>query len=348
MIRLSILPLVAVVLATAARAGEITIEPRPFTIEIAFTATALPDKDCMLLVAEPRVWTEFRIAALTAHGSRVAKGDLLVRFETQALDQKLAVTRRLLDSSARTESQLTGDLKQLEDQVTSRSKTEPELLRLIEQKTSELATLQAARLRDQELLAGLEADRKLCEFKAPGAGWFYHGSIENGRWMPPVELLVKHGCPPAWRAFATFIPATTKLGWVAFVDEATARALKPDLTGIATLAGREDLELPVKLTQVASVPGVDGSWRVDLAATWRPEVTVVTGASARIRLIAYHQAAAITISNNALEYAPAGWTVEVKLADGKTARRVVKRGRVWREQTEILDGLEAGQVVIAP
>ncbi len=42
MIRLTALHLVPVLIAAASHAGEITIEPRPFTLETSFTATALP------------------------------------------------------------------------------------------------------------------------------------------------------------------------------------------------------------------------------------------------------------------------------------------------------------------
>jgi hypothetical protein len=38
----------------------------------------------------------------------------------------------------------------------------------------------------------------------------------------------------------------------------------------------------------------------------------------------------------------------VKLADGKTERRPVKRGRVFNDECEILSGLETGQVVVVP
>ena len=40
--------------------------------------------------------------------------------------------------------------------------------------------------------------------------------------------------------------------------------------------------------------------------------------------------------------------MEVKLADGKTERRPVKRGHVSKDETEILAGLEVGQVVVVP
>jgi hypothetical protein len=40
--------------------------------------------------------------------------------------------------------------------------------------------------------------------------------------------------------------------------------------------------------------------------------------------------------------------VDVKLADGKSEHRVVKRGRVAKDTTEILSGLEAAQVIVVP
>ncbi|MEO5716030.1 MAG: efflux RND transporter periplasmic adaptor subunit, partial [Luteolibacter sp.] len=67
-----------------------------------------------------------------------------------------------------------------------------------------------------------------------------------------------------------------------------------------------------------------------------------------IRLISYQQPAAIAVPNKALGFDDSGWTVEVKLADGKTERRSVKRGRASKDETEILSGLEVGQVVVVP
>ena len=148
----------------------------------------------------------------------------------------------------------------------------------------------------------MEADRTLFEIKAPADGWFYHGPIENGRWSPAeaVKTLFDRGRPAVNRAFATFVPATAKLAWVALLDEATPAALKPELTGTATLAGREDLEIPVKLSQLAAAPRPDGSYRADLTATWPKDLAPATGAAAQIRMIAYHQPAAIVIPSKAL------------------------------------------------
>lgn len=227
---------------------------------------------------------------------------------------------------------------------------EEEIPRAIELKKLELESLKTTHHRDQETLADLEHDRPLFEFKAPADGWFYHGSIENGRWTTgeTLKTLVKNGRPPIRRPFATFIPATAALAFSAYIDEATSRMLEPGLTGTATFAGREDIECPVKLTHVATVPEPDGTYRATLSADWPKGLTPTVGTSAQIRLTAYQHPAAMVIPSKALAHDARGWTVEVKLADGKTERRPVKRGRVFKEETEIRAGVEIGQVIIAP
>lgn len=466
MIRLTASHLVPVFIAAAAHAGEITVEPRPFTLETSFIATALPDKGCVLLQIEPKSWADFQIIELASHGCRVAKGDTLVRFDAETIDKKLVDLRRSLDSDTLSLAQAELDLKHLQEtapntlaaalrtaeiakeensyfiktrrkaleenaaqelehkkQVLSNQqeelrqltkmyaaddltedteeiiltrqkdavvtadfalrmenldykrtmevalpreavtlanterdtainlrKAQEDIPRSIELKKIDLAVLQTACQREKETLAELEADRTLFEIKAPADGWFYHGPIENGRWTPTEALktLFMHGRPPVNRPFATFVPAAAKLALVAFLDEAGARALQPEVAGTATLAGREDLEFPVKLTQLAAAPGPDGTYRADLSASWPQGLTPATGATAQIRMISYHQPSAIAIPTKALAYGPLGWTVEVKLADGKTERRPVKRGRLSKDETEILSGLEVGQVILAP
>lgn len=466
MARLTPLHLIPALIAAASHAGEITIEPRPFFVENSFSATALPAADGILLRLDPQSWTDFKILELAAHGSQVAKDDLLIRFDPKVIDQKIDDARRALatgtlalaqaeqaskhlhetaphkldtlrraaeiardehayftktrrkaaeDSAAqslkRTKQILANqseELKQLtkmyeadditeeteeiilvrqQDAVASAefalrmqmldhkrtlevtlpreaksladserdtainlAKAETEIPRSLELNKLALAALTAANLREKEALAELEEDRKKFEFKAPGPGWFYHGAIENGRWAPAevAKTLIVNGRPSVTAAFATFVPAAAKIDLVSFLDEATARALAPELTGTATLSGREDLEIPVKITTLAAAPGPDGSYRADLAATWPEGLTPVAGATAGIRFISYQQPAAIAIPSKSLQFGTGGWTVEVKLADGKTERRPVKRGRVSKDETEILSGLEIGQVILTP
>lgn len=466
MARLIPLHLIPALIAAASHAGEVTIEPRPFSIERSFTATALPGGDSVLLKIEPKAWTEFKIIEIVDHGVRVSKGDVLVRLDPEDIDRKIDDTRMEIEVGAFTLTQAEADLKILEetspnkleslrraaeiakqentyftqirrkatedtatqalkrseqilsnqreelkqltkmyeaddvtenteeiilvrqqdavaaaefalrmegldhkrtlevtlpreaktladserDSAISLKKAETDIPRSIELAKLALDKLKTARKRAKESLEELESDRTRFEFKAAADGVFYHGPIENGRWTVGewVKSLVPHGKLPVNSAFATFVPGAAKLSLVAFVDEATARSLQPDLTGTATLTGREDLEIPIKLTALASTPNTSGTYRADLTATWPKDAPPVAGATAQVRLISYQQASAVVVPTSALVFSAGGWTVEVKLADGKTENRPVKRGRVSGNETEILSGLDVGQVVVVP
>ncbi len=279
---------------------------------------------------------------------------ILVRQQDAVAAAEFALRMEILDHKRTLEVTLPREAKTLADSerdtAISLKKAEADIPRSVELAKIALEGLKTARKRALESLAELESDRALFEFKAVADGVFYHGSIENGRWTTGdlVKGLVPHGKPPLNAAFATFVPGAAKLALVAFLDEATARSLKPDLAGTATLAGREELEIPVKLLTLAHAPSTTGTYRADFSVTWPEGITPVAGATAQVRLISYQQPSAIAVPSKALDFGNAGWTVEVKLADGKTEPRPVKRGRVSGDETEILSGLEVGQVVVVP
>ncbi len=466
MARITPLHLIPALIAAASHAGEITVEQRPFSIEKIFNATALPSGDSFLIKLNPLTWADFEILQIADHGSKVAKGDMLIRFDPEAIDKKISDVRsahaaatltlaqaehdfKLLQETApnklesirraagiakeensyftqtrrkaaeetagqslkRSEQILSNqreELKQLSkmyeaDDVTedteeiilirqqdavaaaefalhmealehkrtldvslpreakiladaerdtaiSLQKAEIDIPRSIELKKLEIEALKTAHQRETQTLTELESDRAQFEFKAPANGNFYHGPIENGKWTTGdlIKVLIPHGHPPANRSCATFIPESAKLNLISFVDEAAFRALKPELTGIATLSGREELEIPVKILKLAVSPSTDGSYRADFAVTWPKEINPAVGTTAEVRMISYQQPSAIAIPNKSLSFNAGGWTVEVKLADGKTERRSVKRGRVSKDETEILSGLEVGQVILVP
>lgn len=465
MARLTPLHLLPVLIAAASHAAEVTIEQRPFSIDRSFNAVVLPIGEVVLIRVSPEKWAEFEILNITDHGSRVAKGDVLINFDAENIDLKLADARRALEigtlqlqqaeldqkhlvqtapdrlealkraadiakeentyftevrrkateesasQALKRSEQILGnqreELRQLSkmyeaDDVTEETeeiilvrqqdavasaefalrmekldhkrtldvslpreakrladserdttialnKAEQDIPRSIELGKTKLAELATAQQRAKDDLADLEKDRKLFEIKAPADGTFYHGALDDGRWTTSklVESLIPHGRPAVNTAFATFLPAVTPLQLVSFVDDATARSLQLDLTGIATLGGREDVQIPIKLAKLASLPEPDGTYRADFSATW-PELPVAAGVTAKVRIVCYQQAAAIVIPSKALAFGPTGWTVEVKLADGKTERREVKTGRISGDETEILSGLEAGQVILVP
>ncbi|WP_193212718.1 hypothetical protein [Luteolibacter marinus] len=83
----------------AAQAAEITIEPQPFQIERSFTATLLPTAPELISV-DPEAWSDFTIETIVPHGNLVKKGDVLVKFDREALDRKLEDSRRAVESRA--------------------------------------------------------------------------------------------------------------------------------------------------------------------------------------------------------------------------------------------------------
>jgi len=464
--RITILHLIPALIAAVSHAGEVAVEPRPFVIEKSFPATALPSGDATVLKLQPKAWADFKITQVQTHGSKVDKGEVLVRFDPEGIDKKIDDARHSLTTLTLKLAQAESDIKIAEETVKNKldalrntatiakeenayfthtrrnaneeaanqalkhsnqllenqreelkqltlmyqadditenteeiiltrqkdavaaaefaqrmetlehkrtlevtlpreaktladnerdtsinlKKAQTDLPRSIQLSKLELESLQITQSRTKKDLAELEADRGLFEIKAPSEGWFYYGQIENGRWSQndAMKTLTPNGRPPAQTAYATFVPSTTKLNLIAFLDEATARSLKTDTSGSATLTGREDLEIPVNLAKLAGIPNPDGTYRADLTATWPADFIPTAGITAAIHLIAYQKSSAIAVPTKALTFGASGWTVQVKLASGKTEQRSVKCGRASKEETEILSGLEAGQVVVAP
>lgn len=225
-----------------------------------------------------------------------------------------------------------------------------ELPRSVELKKLEVAALKTTLGRLKETLADLEADRKLFEIKAPGDGLFYYGSIEDGKWVTGdlIKGLAPRGEAPLGKNFATFIPSAANLVVKAFPAQKDASSLSPETKGMATLQGREDVLVPVTLTSISDTPNPDGTYSATLTAEWPEAVKPVPGQALEVRMVTYTAEKALSVPVEALEFGAGGWTIEVKLADGKTERRVVGRGKTDGERAEITSGLEAGQVIIVP
>ncbi|MFK7850991.1 MAG: hypothetical protein AB8D78_08445 [Akkermansiaceae bacterium] len=224
------------------------------------------------------------------------------------------------------------------------------LPRSVKLKELEVAAMEEALKKNKENLADLQKDRKLFEIKAPADGRFYYGAIENGKWTTGdlVKGLREGGAAPLNKGFATFYPATTGLVVEAFLKQEDALVLSKDTKGMASVLGLGHISMPVTLQELSATPGPDGSYGATLAAAWPEGFSPVPGQKVKVRMVSYAAEQAVTVPTKALEFGPKGWTVEVKLADGKTERRAVTKGRVSGDSTEITEGLDAGQVVIVP
>lgn len=463
----SLLPLLSLSLSSFAFAEGIIVEPSVFVVEKTFQAVALPEQEAQLLQLKAEKWGDFKIEKVLAHGAAVKKGDVLVQFDREGYDQKLADARRAVKATELSLAQAEQDLAWLEkttanklealkraatiakeendyfvkirransekavDQALKRkqeglenekeelrqlekmykaddlteeteeiiltrqkamveaatvgleleqenhkrakqvllpreaiglaeaerdsaialARGEKDLPRALELKKIEVEGLKVSRERELKNLTELEKDQGCFELKANEDGVFYYGAIENGRWSANPEFaksMVVDGKLPVQKVFASVIPAKSKLGLVAFLDEASARVLKKEASGVAVLTGREDVEAEAKIKGLASVPAADGTYRADVSVNWTPEVAVVTGATSKVTVQAYCNEKALVLPAKALTRVGKDWVVQVKLTDGKSEQRKVKRGQSQGDRVEIVSGLEPGQVVLLP
>jgi len=230
-------------------------------------------------------------------------------------------------------------------------KAENNLPRALEIARLEFEAATETRNRELDVLADLDKDAARMEITAPNDGIFYHGSLGEGRWTlgELAKSLVQGGKVPTIKPFATVVPVDTPLVLTAHVDEATTRGLEKQLRGVATLAGREDLPLVATVAERATLPAADGSYRIDLTALLPEEHRLLPGMTVECHFVLHRNESVIVLPTKALQLADEGkWTVQVKLADGKSAPREVVRGRVDGQRVEILSGLESDQVVILP
>ena len=205
--------------------------------------------------------------------------------------------------------------------------------------------------RGAENLAKLQAEKGQFVVKAPADGYFYYGTMQDGRWLPgdpskAPALLMPVG---PRRPFAVVVPGNATMVLESTVDEAAARSLKADLAGFASFTGRADFSFPVKVSSVSLTPGIDGRYRVTLSGQFPADIPLVAGMTTSAQVIAYHKDAALTVPAKALNATDdGGWEVEIEEAEGKTKSVPVKRGMTFGDKVEILSGLADGQSVIVP
>lgn len=231
------------------------------------------------------------------------------------------------------------------------TEAEGNLPRQVKRAALELEGGREALAREQLELERLESDAALFEWKAPADGIFVHGSVEDGQWQlgDLAKSLKPGGAAPTRRALITLVPADAAPAFSARLEPEQARALDVDTPLTVTLPGREDLVLAGSVSAIAPLVATDGKQHVALDLTWPEDRDIPWLAELSCLAVAYENAEAVHVPADALTAAAnGGWTLEIKLADGKTERREVTTGRANGKRIEITSGLEPGQVVIQP
>jgi len=233
----------------------------------------------------------------------------------------------------------------------ARRETEQNLPRALKLKRIALEQSRVDYKRQKENWGKLKADQQCFVIKAPADGYFYHGTIQEGRWTTgdAVKTLIVGGAVAGKRPFATLIPTDVPLVMEAFVEEKVQAQLSTDLGGFASYDGRPEISFPVKIEKLAGAPGVDGRYHVTLSAKYPADLPLAPGMNATAQIISYQKDAALAVPTKALHATDdGGWELEIEQSEGKTSRVAVKRGRTSGDKVEILSGLAKDQVVITP
>jgi HlyD family secretion protein len=224
---------------------------------------------------------------------------------------------------------------------------EQNLPRNFELKRIALEDARVAAKRAAEALATLQAEKDCFVLSTPTSGYFYYGTMQDGRWVvgETTKALAVHAPVAAKRPFAVVVPADAPMLLEATVEESVMRLLKVGEKGFGSLTGRADISFPLNLLTYSPTPGLDGRYRVTIRAEFPKDVAVTAGITASVRLHVYENKSALTVPTEALSTNAAGeWEVESE-DKGKIP---VKRGLTWNGKTEILSGLSAGMKIKVP
>ena len=199
-------------------------------------------------------------------------------------------------------------------------------------------------------LAELETDKALFSINAPADGMIYHGEIKDGVWSlgNTPKFLFEKGSVPANTVFMTLVPTASPFALFAGLNQEQRLKLPTDASGTAEVSGLDDSEYPVTVTSVDLAPGGDNQYQLAMKITLPEEAPIVSGMSAKVKLITYRNEEALVVPTQAVTTKDGKSTVKVKMADGKDEVREVKTGHRSDDKIEILEGLTADQVVLLP
>ena len=227
----------------------------------------------------------------------------------------------------------------------------------LNQKRLTLAKLKHDQVKSAEKLADLRRDRDEMTVHAPADGLVYYGRPERGHWSAAAiaPKLHKGGVIALDEVFITIV-ALRPIAIRATVDEKDLHALSQprELKGIVTPTFDPEQRLPARLTGVLPVPREAGKFEAVIAIDIGEDKSPIKpGMACTVKFVPYRKEEALTIPSTAVFEDDSAdiITKYVYLAkpdkDGKFPKQWIKTGRTSGGKTEILEGLAAGDEILA-
>lgn len=195
-----------------------------------------------------------------------------------------------------------------------------------------------------EQLAELRRGQDALVVRAPIDGYAIAGQYDDAwRALGETERRLRPGTDVApGQTLFTLVPSAPKRVR-ASVPEHVSFAIRPEHPAMLVPTSLPNVALRAHVEQVGLVP-VDGRIGITLRADVRHE-RLFPGSHCRVRLTLRDEPHAITVPSNAIERV--GGMATLRVREGTlTVRRTVRVGLTHAGRTEVLQGLEAGDVVL--
>ncbi len=221
----------------------------------------------------------------------------------------------------------------------------------LERQQSEVEKLHQQRLRSEERLKKLEADRQAMTVTSPLDGIVYYGREVRGRFSDSVtqsETLSPFSTVQPNRVLMTVVQPQP-LSILVSVSEEHLYRMRSGLNGSAVPKAYPNMKLPVTMRRISTIPTAPGQFEGEFRVP-RGEQTdqMVPGMTCKIEVVPYMKRNALSIPPDALMTDPQTDETYVWLLgeDDKPERREVKVGEKTDKQAEILEGLARGDKVL--
>lgn len=204
-----------------------------------------------------------------------------------------------------------------------------------------------------EKLKDLERDRELLTVRAPADGIVYHGKCVHGKWTTTAtsEAKLQPGGNVAPNEVFMTVVSPRPIFVRADVEEKKLHWLQEGLKGKAVPAGFPDLKIPARLLKISFVPQSSGHFDARIVLDSGKDLhSLMPGMACSIKLTAYHKKGVLTVPTSAVFSDDGDEDVHYVYRcrrDGKPDKRTVKIGKSDGKKTEILEGLKAGEEILA-
>ena len=215
-----------------------------------------------------------------------------------------------------------------------------------------LDKLREQRMKAEERLEKLTADRKGMKVRSPINGIVYYGQINRGRPSDSSSMertLTPNGNVSPNQVIMTVV-SPRPMFLRATIDEKDLHDMRPGLKGTAMPTGYPDMRLPVEIDQVSDIPISSGKFDGRLSVRLKGKTKLLLpGMTCKIKLVPYLKKDALLVPAKVLvtdELDEDKQFVKVIDKKGKPVRRDVVVGRKTDEKAEITKGLKEGDKVV--